>query len=55
MRELYPSKQVPEDLPLGRDLAVIDNRRGEELLREAGFKGFHGLRETVFENLMDQA
>jgi hypothetical protein len=55
MREMFPSKNIPEDLAgLGRDLAVVDNSRSKELLLGAGRKGFRTLKETVSETLASQ-
>ena len=52
LRKKFPGKTLREnakDEP--RDLSVVDNRRGEELLKALGQKGWTGLEESVTDNM----
>ncbi|KAL8788941.1 MAG: hypothetical protein Q9195_007057 [Heterodermia aff. obscurata] len=51
LRTLYPDRTFNEDLPhAARDLSIVDNSRGAELLRAHGREDWTSLEESVREN-----
>ena len=54
LRSLYPDKTFNEDIPNApRDLSIVDNSRGAELLRAHGREGWTSLEESVKDNTID--
>ncbi|KAL8938464.1 MAG: hypothetical protein Q9216_003877 [Gyalolechia sp. 2 TL-2023] len=52
LRKLYPSKSFPEDNEdLGRDVSIVDNSQGAELLRRFGRDGWASFEESMKNNL----